>query len=86
VLQNHLGEIIFALASHFDVPESVFWEEVRQVIEEMLERVEAPWLTAPFLRTKALLTMRFKKTAQDYLYTDFPNPLLGRGEGNRGEN
>lgn len=82
VLQNQLGELIFVIADYLQVPEKPLWEKVAQVIRESLaqlapnEKMDSHELFQPTIQTKALLSMRqTKRSAQDYLYIDLPNPL-----------
>ncbi|MEM9596591.1 MAG: IucA/IucC family protein [Acidobacteriota bacterium] len=76
VLQNHLGELIRALALHFGTPEPDLWRPVRDLLESRLERPEErDWFLAPRWRLKAMTRMRLLGKVTEYTYGDVESPL-----------
>ncbi len=82
VLQNHFGEMIFTLASYFEMDEKPFWKIVHKYLLQSLDK-EDPFyekdmnaFMQPIIQVKALLSMRMNQIAQDYIYSPQKNPLV----------
>jgi siderophore synthetase component len=82
VLQNHFGEMIFTLASNFEMDEKPLWKIVHKYLLQSLDK-EDPYyekdknaFMQPIIQVKALLSMRINQVAQDYIYSPQKNPLV----------
>lgn len=87
LVQNHLGELIAAIARALDVPEAPMWHAVAgaaKAVCETLEadapiadqaRADAEALFAPTLELKAMATMRLVGEVTRYTFAAVANPL-----------
>ncbi len=90
-VQNHLGELIAAVARHGSLEESTLWGPVADACRATFRRLRREpalaWqaeadesaLFGPTLRLKALTQMRLRGEVTDYRFAEVPNPLAGAG-------
>ena len=82
VLQNQLGELIFVIADYLQVPEKPLWGE-SCASDQGISRSTCTERKDGFTRIvpthdpdqSVALDASTKRSAQDYLYIDLPNPL-----------
>ncbi len=85
--QYHLGELIHTLATHFNLDESLFWQEVaaitiaifnanKQQMDPSAWQQDYDAILKNEWDFKALLRMRLADTSHQYIYVKIPNPLV----------
>lgn len=82
--QAHLGELVIRLADSHDLDETLAWQHIRRIIDEVYAdpargqhaAADHATLTAPRLPHKALLRMRWSDGGGD-IYLPVRNPLHG---------
>ena len=85
--QSVLGELIFELASEYQIGETVFWKTIYQKTKQIFQRLKdthpyPEWVDADFDKFvdkewnfKSLLSMSLIDTEADYVYTNTVNPF-----------
>ncbi|MFC0190440.1 IucA/IucC family protein [Fictibacillus aquaticus] len=76
-VQNHLGDLWFTLSLTIKgVTEDKLWDITSKTLHSIADGSHE--IFAEKVKTKALLSMRMKKSASDYEYSTFANPLDSR--------